>query len=93
MDEVRVLETRDLCWSESQSSQKYRRGEGFNTGTRTSGRGIVLCQEDLREGSMKWRGRCHSVLLLTLMDTCPAPSADWSAGLAVQEEEPSKAPA
>lgn len=47
-----MLETRDLCWSESHSSQKYRRG-GFNTGIRTSGRGVVPCQEDLREGSMK----------------------------------------
>lgn len=28
MDEVRVLETRDLCWSESHSSEKQRRGGG-----------------------------------------------------------------
>lgn len=25
VDEVRVLEMRDLCWSESHSSQKHRR--------------------------------------------------------------------
>lgn len=36
MDEVRVLETRNLCWSESHSSQEHRRGEAFNMGTGTS---------------------------------------------------------
>lgn len=40
MDEVRVLETRNLCWSESHSSQEHRRGEAFNMGTGTSQVGL-----------------------------------------------------
>lgn len=40
MDEVRALETRDQWWSESYSSQKHRRAEVFNTGTRISQVGL-----------------------------------------------------
>lgn len=52
MDEVRVSETRDLCWSESHSSQKPRRGKVFRTTDQDQSGEVVPCQEDPRVRSL-----------------------------------------
>lgn len=59
VDEMRVLQTRDLCCSESHSSQEHKRGGVFNRGTRTSQVGLSHVK-DLREGGVKREVCCFS---------------------------------